>query len=327
MTWTTIDSDFHGYSLTEMNKFVSALSERRLALGQAALSLLTATDSVPGASVINEWQTWIETNCTSFVVSHDTDGNPLSAGAYDGEASLPFYTDIADVFDHTGLAHSDWRRMRNRALFGYGKATSDDGRAIQLFQDLQAVLNVLVWTYYSTGFTSVDRLYYEGSSSFNPDAATAIAGAVADFQIESSRPAPFAISELRHTSSWHAVLARSECRFSRTGVWNGVTRDADWYLFATKPEGAYTPTPAFYAYDSVEEDKWNLFSQDEPATNATTVVSATKIGDAATAPSSPFAATNEIWGWAGASDTYWYFAPISVTAVFRWNVVDGFTYQ
>ena len=319
---------------TLVNEFVGAVNERKLALGLGSpLTTVNAGDDVQAATFFTQFQQWVETRLSSFVAAW-AGGEALGAGWYDGAASIPVYASLAAVFTAAGLDHADWRRYTTHPDDGgevaYGQMEVGDIIGPWIFEDIQKCLKVLVWTKRSHE-AQVDKVYYYGQGYSGVSVAAAQAAAVAAWAEVSpagSNPRLGAVSTTWDSpagSEWWTELQRLESKFSVSNVWNSVLRFADWYVWADAARNrGFT---GFQAYDPVVEDRWNLFSQDEPAMDSTTIISGTKMGDAATAPITPWAGVDQTLGWSGDSSTAFYYSPAFVTAVLRWNVEGGFTYQ
>ena len=317
MAWTiTTWDDVDWSAAATLNEFVGAVNERKSALGQGSpFATVVAGDDVQAASFFVAYQAWIEANRGSFVVSHIV-GDPWVGGHYDGEAAIATYANLAAVFSGAGLAHSNWRRYTTHpdeaGVVAYGQMQAGDIIGPWIFEDIQKCLNVLVWTKKGFAWQGGDSYQGVGSSSVSWEAAKATAEAN---WARTGDGVPWAVSYSRGFPSganWAAILERYAGEAYVINVWNGVARYADWYL-STYAAGTYD------AYgDDVLEDVFSLWLQDEPATDATTIVSSSKIGDASVMPNTPWADWNTVRGWDSSTPGMW--------VVLRWNVSGGFAY-
>jgi hypothetical protein len=316
MGWTGIADNFDAFSAAVINEYVGALNERRQAVGLAPIATYAEDDLVPNsAAIIRSWQQWVETYLPVFAVSHDA-GVPRAGGYYDGAATIDTYADLAAVFSAAGLAHANWRRIRDHAFFAFGQAQEDDDYALELFEDIQKCLNVLVWVMQGTLPFSGDEYKGEG---VDPAWLTAKGLAESDYKLVGTFETPFAQS-YGGGGSYVAGLIRTTGNVQAT-VWNGLTRYADWYVFAVLGLAVDT----FDAYgDDVIQDKWSLWSKDEPATNANVIISGTVLGQTAM-PNNPWCAApvggNSVRGWEAGGDV-----GTGLVVVTRWNVPGGFVY-
>jgi len=318
MAWTPIADDFDAFSAAVINEYVGALNERRQALGQGTIGTYAEDDLVPNsAAVIRAWQQWIETNLVSFVVSHDG-GVPREGGHYDGVDTIDTYANLVAVFAAAGLARTNWRRVRDHAFFAWGQAQEDDDYALELFEDIQKCLNVLVWTLANLAINP-DNNVYVGEDYGAADWATAKYNAEADYHFINERWGGQAWTWGQYGGlDYDAGLSRT-CEFSHATAWNGCVRYVDWYVLT---EAAQESQP-FDAYgDDVIEDKYSLFSQDEPANADETIISGTLLGQTAK-PNNPWCAEPDT----DHSPTMRGWRQVGRAVVVRWNVVGGFSYQ
>ena len=327
MTWTITTWDDADWSAAAtLNEFVGAVNERKLATGAGSpLAAVSVGDDVQAASFFYQFQNWVESMPASFIVSHDA-GVPRAAGHYNGAATIDTYADLAAMFSAAGLAYADWRRYTTHpddgGVVAYGKMEVGDIIGPWIFEDLQKILNVLVWAMRTQSTTGIVYYYGYGSST-PPDETTPASWAAARAAAEAAYAVSGVVSSGAYSQGslsgggvYEARLYHRELNVQGLLVWNDVVRDADWYV-KTLALGTFDD----YG-DVVLEDVYSIYSQDEPATDATTIVSGTKLGDATVLPNTPWCDTPTA---GNPTSRGWYDDAFRV--VVRWNRVGGFTYQ
>ncbi len=139
--FTPVASWDHAQDRARGNELVLAYSERRQALGQSAISLLTEGANAQDPTLWRAIQEWIDANYTSFV---DHVSGPLTP-AKDG---LLFWTSA--TFPAAAGLHADgWRRATewdgvNDPAWSYGTIQSGDIRGPWVFEDLQKAFSMLL---------------------------------------------------------------------------------------------------------------------------------------------------------------------------------------
>ena len=323
MAWTITNwANADWSAAATLNEFVGAVNERKLAMGQGGpVPTVNAGDDVQTRSFLLQFQQWAEDSLGSFVAAW-AGGEALGAGWYDGAATIPHYASLAAVFAAAGLGYSDWRRYTTHpdeaGSVAYGQMQAGDIIGPWIFEDLQKILNVLVWTKRDIGWT--EKVWYS-SEEFAFSWASAKAAAEAAWSIMEVSVSPAAASRGTYysASSYGALLSHSEASGQVANVWNGVTRHADWYI---KAEAAGGDSWDDYG-DDVLEGLFSLWSQDEPATDGSTIISGTKLGTASVMPNTPWCAEPTpaaTWTWRG-------WRILATGVVLRWNVFGGFNYQ
>ena len=317
-----------------LNQFVGSVNERKSAIVQGApFATVVHADIVQAATFFTAFQQWIEANRGSFVVSHDGvlgESIPRAGGHYDGwdlltNGEIPKYANLAAVFDAAGLEHSGWRRYTTHpdeaGVVAYGQMQAGDIIGPWIFEDIQKCLNVLVWTR-PTISSREELVEYRGDGASGVSYAAARAAAEAAWTSIADSGRYYTQSYQRFPSGvYTARLERVEFKCAAVNVWNGCTRHADWYILPTVPiyVGGTRILDSYGDFEH-EHDRWySLWSRDEPVTNATTIVSAAKIGDAATMPNNP-------WSDAPGSRGWDHIQPWWGAVIVRWNVAGGFTY-
>ena len=323
---------------TLVNEFIGAVRER----GLAYVTNYSTPSYVVAETLIQEAVFWadgypqkalqerIERLVLVYAKSH-AGGEALAAGHYDGAPSVPLYASLAEAFAAAGLDYSDWRRYTTHPDDGgevaYGQMQAGDIIGPWIFEDLQKILNVLVWTRRTTWYTNVDRVEYDGygtggnwaaaKTAVEADWAEGYTGNVMAYSRGIATPG---------LTNYYGWLKRGQSKRQEAGVWNDVVRHADWYVRATKYPATGGDVSVFDANGDLgpddREDLYFLWSQDEPATDAETIVSDTTLGSASVKPTwcaEPGENQYVTRGWVLASDPFF--------VVVRWNVSGGFTYQ
>jgi len=328
--WTVNDQEWP--AVTSVQAFQKAVNERAQALGLAApITLKAVGDDVHDYAWIAELQQWVEDNLTSFVVSH-FGGAPFAAGYYQGSASIYFYANLAAVFGATALATVTWRAYTTHP----DDAGADQGRKIQAgdiigpwhFEDLQAILNVMVCTAEICTWTHEEP---EGNWRQGTDegatAALAQAATETDWDGNAAGEVPWPPMALANVAdmgaNWQGRLDRVS-KYMRGTFPNPCKRDIDWYVigFPLDVWVANGDWPDGYAAES-----YSLLVTDAGVADATAESSITfgphPIADG-DKPSWDAGADDVSYGWqldrGGPGDP-------NSTAVLRWDVTDGFEYQ
>ena len=146
--WTTTVWEAADWALlTNIQDFIKAYNERRVAVGAAAVDVPAAGEDVQLATFWSTVQDWLEANASSFVQSHGTDGNPYAANYYDGLATIDMWA-WADVLVSADIA-TGWRRQTTLGSWDTpGTMQAGDIIGPWIFEDLQAVMARFVWTRY-----------------------------------------------------------------------------------------------------------------------------------------------------------------------------------
>ena len=337
--WTTTTWEAADWALlANVNDFVNAIQERHKALGNGTAHVTITTrvagDDVQLASWWNAMQAWVEGVLDRFAVCADA-GAMRAAGHYDGAATVDAYADLVALFSAAGLATTDWRRYTTHPDEGGadlgGKIVAGDIIGPWLFEDLQAVLNVMVWTKH--GCSWVDGGVENRNSGTGGGEATwaaAVAAAEADYaglgnKVFDIRTAPFSktygncVAGPLYGATCDKTQAYNQISDS---IWTGLARDVDWYVRAQTPtDGGYSWT--FHAQgQTVADGVWKLWLTDTPGLAASTVISSAPIAPITTTPT-PFPPQP---GVGEAPGLGWATTATGDAAVVRWNVTDGFTY-
>lgn len=144
MSWTIPTSWTNGpRDLAGVNEIVNAWSERLQVLTGSGVGLLSAGDNAQDTGYWSGFQTWLESNCTSFI-DHVN-------GPFDGDGNWLYFT-LATWRAVAGLPVDGFRRCVARntdttPIFTTGGIMQfGDYRGTWNFEDLQKGLGVLKWT-------------------------------------------------------------------------------------------------------------------------------------------------------------------------------------
>jgi len=316
--WTNADWAATGV----VNSFVNAVRERHKALYNGAeppgISTVAAGDDVQAASLWRALQQWVEDHYDQFVVSH-TGGTAKSPGCYNGEADIPTYGSLDDVFSAAGLSTTAWRAYTTHPDDGgtshNRKIQAGDIIGPWLFEDLQAVLNVLVWTTPSASWDNKGEMNERSGFGQDSDYNTALVEAQQGFDasIYNGGACPTAGgSETYQWGQWYINLFRWYS-YIKTEPHNAVARAVDFYASAHAYPGGVWDRQGDWPADYTPGTLYYVGSVG-PSTD-TTVYSA-PVGDAS-AGNYP----NR-----GSGVTAGYECDDPPVVVVRWNVTDGFEY-
>lgn len=242
-------------AIANVTDFQKAVNERQKALtGADAIGTLKAVgDDVQDHAWIEELQQWVEDHCGvfNFVVSHIA-GAPRSSGCFEGETVAPFYMTLAEVFSAAGLGTATWRAYvthpDDAGVDQERKIAPGDIIGPWLFEDLQAVLNVMVWTRaqataHADGVDNyqwesqalgpggwaaykgwVEAMWVVGAGILQTDVAFFAANSFGEWEnIPTGNPPPYDFEQW-----WRADLIRS-CGKPSTEVYNYAKSEMDFY--------------------------------------------------------------------------------------------------
>lgn len=351
MTWHTTDwANADWASLDNLNDFIAALAERGTACGEEGAPFVTEGDDVQGTYFWGELDPFHTLTALQgrvvlfhdhFIQSHDLDGTPRGAGYYDGYAgSLPAWTwenvcKAAGIWKdatHYGFRRvagpdlpADWTDVNDPAYsFGYMQAGDIIGPWIM--RDLQALLNLLVWT---SGTTEWLGGGYAGGATAGTIAA-AKAAAEADWHVDSDPiPDPAWAQSIVYAqgANWVAGLSRRAPTSRWLYVPNHRKSAIEFYLTPIKwPTDWPYPSTTFDGNGDVgEENKLSLAStetNDDGDGDPEIVEITTTAFDASVKPN--WCADEE------SSRGYLTHAlatpPFTTPCLIRWNVAGGFAY-
>ncbi len=168
-TWTG-DAAADSYQKHD-DDFWNALNERRQVLAQGDVLVPEGDENIQTAQIaapidtgvdglfsMRYIQDWIESNCESFVRSHNDNGTARSPNYYDGEETIDMWTfeDLMEAVSggnggtsfRATVGHpapggaDDW----TDAAFVERKALVNDTFGAWICQDIQQALNMLIWT-------------------------------------------------------------------------------------------------------------------------------------------------------------------------------------
>ncbi len=296
MAWTITDwtGNPDWSALANVNDFIGAVRERQLALVQSQDSLKNVGDDVQAASLWSGLQQWIEDNYTAFVVSHDA-GVKRATTYYDDKDHSTYGPGFPDplsfLFGCAGLSTVDWRRYTTHP----DDAGSDLGGQMQagdiigpwVFEDLQKVLNVLIWTLshcqYIYGAAGGQK-FGEGGDDYTEDWEVAKSNAEADWSDWGPGPYLFPIAATAGHNDWgwwgRDYTAQGRRRKMKlklsSAIGTGISRDIDWHVYsiaASYPAIGWSfQTETFDANGEVDvysnalaQDTWQRWRTESPA--------------------------------------------------------------
>ena len=340
--------------------FWEAVKERHLMLGLGGAILIPAAGAniqsaqagapagVGGTFSMRYIQDWIETNCTSFVQSHDSDGSARPAGHYDDSATIDMWT-FANLMQAVrgGAAAASFRRNVSDWSV-VGKAVVSDRFDEWICNDIQDALNMLIWTKKlyldwsasapTETFTSdgIDDTFNGGGSDAASRAtpALAIAAAKADWDADGNRLQEATVRNIyaESNSLYNApsplyirgYAATRAHMYMNTTIYDGVNCDIDWYLYTVKDiDASATITFKDNSLAYVIEDKFGFVgtdaanTSDQPESSMEVGIDLSD-GNYPDGPATWGTTDNLRWGFETENQDQY--------AVLRWNVANGFVY-
>lgn len=325
MAWTTTSwsAGCATISVALLNEFESAVNERQRALdGNLAFDPLTAQGATVDHARWEAMQQWVEDNLTSFIVSHDA-GTKRSAGYYDNKATIDYYANLAAVFSAAGLGTATWRAYTTHPT----DAGADQARQVDTAdimghwnpEDLQKVLNVLVWTgERSSSIVDGDHNYSVG---WNADWPTA--KGICEAAWPTATTGTVLIEGTTAGSLWEGPLYKAEAGHADVQhaavVGNYSKSKVEYYLI---PIANYRVFDGQGDWAGEDEDKYNLMetltNNDGDGAPATATMTFTKLFDHTVFPPNWCAQPN------GGDTAKGY--ETGEGFVVLWNVTDGFDY-
>lgn len=285
-----------------------------------------APASTTGSFSVYVLQYQIESWCHLFVATIDSGGNPITD--FDNTANGVEMWTWAKIVSRV-LGGNGWTRKYPDGMGGtttaYGKCQPGDFFGEWIWNELQAVFNVLVW---SRGWTSehydnpYPRIAWSGEYwvgySYGATWEAAKTAAIAAWAYDSdSSGQPFARCGFLDSppTQYYARLERNIfcLGFSITTT---CSFEADFYAKSSAFSGETYDAQG----DGVVEDTWMLFDTQSSGPGASTVVSAV-LGNTTPPPNWPSAPLDSSW-----VTLSWLVDNFMESVVIRWNVSGGFTY-
>lgn len=318
----------------------AAWNERRAVLKQSAVTAPAAGDVIADKDLIQDIQSWIESNADEFVATIDSGGSTRTDFNDETEIEMWSWTKLQARI--SGLS-SGWTRKNGSGTSNAQHAAGYYASFIDLMNDLRLVLNELRWTRYQLSWERGSGALQrgsdtDGSSPFDSwatlrgNAETAYA---ADTPSSSSDGPPY--SEARLTRDDTGVGRKANMVTVRARVTPDfnidMTTSMDLYLYPVATSGLLTQPADINTFDPLEqprtsgyaivEDCWNLV--DTQTASALNEITSALIGEHTqpTWPADPTVDQQEnSSGWEsdspmGSDVTY---------VVLRWDVSGGFTY-
>lgn len=149
-------------SLAMANELVLAYSERRQVLGQSAASALSVGDNAQDKSLWLGMQTWLESNCTSFI---DHVNGPLNPAGTDFlYFTKATWQTAAGLNVSAGDGESFRRKVNPGDEVSYGHLAAGDYHGnLDIFEDLQKGLGALTWSPWTIGEVSTGDHWISGT--------------------------------------------------------------------------------------------------------------------------------------------------------------------
>ncbi len=145
MGWTAVTNNMDWAATAILNEYVSAINERAGTISNGGLTAVVAGDDVQAVSFWEGLQNWVLDNLIYFVDTAFED--------FDGETDITMFA-LTTWKTESGLT-SGFRRATtlptvwasySDAAYSYGVCQAGDIIGPWLLADLQAALNVLIWT-------------------------------------------------------------------------------------------------------------------------------------------------------------------------------------
>lgn len=304
----------------------TAWNERRVAIGQSAVTVPAAGFKIQDKDAIQDIQEWIETYASSFVATIDGSLNPVTD--YDG-------ADAIEMWDWTKLktrvlsGNSSWSRKSGSTL-SYGQlAKGYNASFITQINELRLIFNQLVWTKKGISFNN----QAENNESFGEDSGNsswldAKANAISQYNSD--------------ISSWNGAPQRGTATTVNSGLYQYLLLNVYSYMKTTGLSNLFAKTVDFYLlsgtyWREVWGDDETMFDNDSASylqylkygkypTSSTLLKTDTEtdfylIGDITKSvpPDFGIPTTGAYYlrrGW----------SIISIASIIRWNVTDGFEY-
>lgn len=332
MAWSVTDwsanPDWHSAAL--LNEFVDAVNERGVACGVGPLiSVVNVGDDVQSATgVIFQCQQTIEGIYSQFIQSHDA-GVKRALTYWNGGTTRPdsaHYASLSALFAAAGLSSTSWRRYREAPASeggtpeAPGVLTIGDIIGPWLFEDLQKVLNALIWMSLSEDVYEEDG-YNSGTGA---GATWAAAKAAAEVMWNSGTGAGVgSTAEARsHGSEWAgtytAMMQRAIQKAHAPDITTAMVRRVAWYIGVAKYDGYVWDANG----DAVLEDQLSNWLTEDYAVGVEARTTSS-VGTSMTMPvwcAEPGVDSNAGRGYVNGG-------PIGgVTNVISWDVPGGFQY-
>lgn len=318
-------------AVANINDFEDAIAERvtvKLGPGLPARPFSVGDDVQAAVYLFKTWQERVELcfgPAALWARSHDN-GIIRSVDYYDNAASIDTCGSLAEGFAATDLANTNWRRYTTHPDDGGsdlgGQCQVGDIIGPWLFEDIQKVLNILVWTVRLTDWVLADCELYDGTGD-DASWAAAKAAAAADWDGPASCGAcpvsPRAWSNgLLNAGVYTAAIGRMRSPAqTQDSISTLFARDIRWHAYCTKNGyGTWNDHG-----DLVAENGWECWSVDSPSEAAAEPTSLARMGS-----------TDLITAWpaqpnGGATSTGWAAQNDDNRCLILWDVTNGFTYH
>lgn len=324
-----------------LNEFVDAVNERADAVGYGIppVPVVNIGDDVQAVAFFLQFQQWIESDLTKFVVSHDAEVK-RSAGYYDGRTTIDTWPNL------TAILGTGWRRYTvhpdQAGGVAYGQMQRGDIIGPWIFEDIQKVLNKLIWTLELCSWRSKEENNQKSSNSggwFGPDGAAAwrdckAASEAAWGVLASNDLYPGEMTDGQYYAAGSPPLAYYYAHQTKRYAYGHLTnptltlnKEVEFYGFLRAPTyPGFTPVWDAYGDANVAyQNKYQLL-QTDPLTPGPVDWYSDQIGNLdgiGTWPTTEGAWANwnlEFRGWQYAD------YPNAPQAILKWDVAGGFEY-
>ncbi len=219
----------------------AAYNERRLVLNHSSADAPTVGSASPAyAYWIGNIQSWIESNCTSFVATIDSGGSPITD--YDGQNEIEMWT--WDNIKSRVLGGRSWYRKKDSGTSEGNAAEGYYAPWIQTMIDLKNVLNELIWTkklisWEEYNYNDDPTLHsYGGAESTNNSYTWAAAKSVAEStwgqEGIGALPKKYSTGSYHSSGYYRSNLFNCIGYVYVTGIPTGISKTVDIYPFSEK---------------------------------------------------------------------------------------------
>jgi hypothetical protein len=334
-------------AVATVNQFISAVNERWLAAGLSAALVIPAVvagDDVQRGELWRTLQERVAALCAYFVQSHAANGTAYADDHYEGLAAsdastfLPVWNS-ADAWQAAGLyvdagtygfrrattAPTDWTSNTDPA-YSRGYVQWGDIIGPWIFRDLQAMLNLLVWTQTLQNTSPGEHKLGVAPDQLNQDWAAAKAIAEADYDactpisgggVGDADVAAYTRGYTHQDVTYEAEMWRGRSQH-RVDLPAHCKRTIDWYCLGLPINYVTDPPRSFFDAngDAVQNGQWHCWSSETPGTPAATETSTAWLG----------ALARPAWCDLPVGGTLYLGYRAWFAALIRWNIAGGFAY-
>jgi len=318
----------------------TAWNERRIAIGQSAVTVPSAGFKIQDKNAIQDIQAWIETYASSFVATIDSSLNPVTD--YDGADSIEMW---------------DWTKLKTRVLSGNSSWSRKSGSTVSYGQlekgywatyikpinEIYLILKELKWTY-GTYMSEINTISYVDTAETQKDGNGAWntwsqSKTLAESDYASNSPVCGG-SAYKYTygTGWnhpemyevyfYAEIGNAVAYVKASNIPSGLAKSVDFYFIGKLPTIGNTCTYETFDNESasfLKEGKESKYSTSPLLGASDTETNTYPVGDVSlslpsTWCSEPFGTGDNL----ETSKRGWKIG--TPEAIIRWNVTDGFEY-